>query len=431
MRAMKNSGLSWLGDIPADWELLYPKQLFQVRKERAREDDVMLTASQHLGMISQDEFMEAESYTPVAVEKGHDILKHVEPGDFVISMRSFQGGLEYSRVRGKMSSAYLALYSTDERVEDEYFKWLFKSDGYISSLQSTSNLVRDGQALRFANFIQVFLPLPPSSEQRAIAAYLDKACSEIDRAIESSEASITEYNAYKWAVVNECVTSGIEHFGERRYSGSDLIGQIPVHWRKMPLKKLGELQRGTGIKRDELKSEGLPCVRYGELYTTYSITIDAPHSSIDQELYDKCRRIEDGDLLIVLTGENNEDIGRAVVNNTGSSLAYGGDLLALRMVSQHPRFIAYALNSAYFGAQRTLASRGDIIVHMSAQEIAQAQVVIPPIEEQVAIAGYLDEKCAQIDAAIAAKRGIIDELKAYKKSLVYEYVTGKREASCQ
>ena len=101
------------------------------------------------------------------------------------------------------------------------------------------------------------------------------------------------------------------------------------------------------------------------------------------------------------------------------------------MVSQHPRFIAYALNSAYFGAQRTLASRGDIIVHMSAQEIAQAQVVIPPIEEQVAIAGYLDEKCAQIDAAIAAKRGIIDELKAYKKSLVYEYVTGKREASCQ
>lgn len=425
-----DTGVEYLGQVPDTWEVVPAKSLFLESKEKRHTSDERLTPSQKFGVVSQVEYMRLVGGNIVLADKGLDDWKHVEPNDYIISLRSFQGGLEMSRIAGCVTWHYIVLRPRQVICPD-YYKHLFKCDGYIAELNSTCQYLRDGQDLRYSNFVQVPLPIPPMDEQRAIAAYLDKACSEIDRAIESSEASITEYNAYKWAVVNECVTSGIEHFGERRYSGSDLIGQIPVHWRKMPLKKLGELQRGTGIKRDELKSEGLPCVRYGELYTTYSITIDAPHSSIDQELYDKCRRVEDGDLLIVLTGENNEDIGRAVVNNTGSSLAYGGDLLALRMVSQHPRFIAYALNSAYFGAQRTLASRGDIIVHMSAQEIAQAQVVIPPIEEQVAIAGYLDEKCAQIDAAIAAKRGIIDELKAYKKSLVYEYVTGKREASCQ
>lgn len=203
---MKDSGELWLGSIPENWDVVYPKALFVPRKEKARPDDIMLTASQHYGMIPQDKFIKKQSYTPVAVGKGHDILKHVEPDDFVISMRSFQGGLEYCRIRGKMSSAYIALEVTDDRVNPEYFKWLLKSERYIEMLQSTTNLVRDGQALRFANIIRGNLPLPPDAEQERIASFLDLKCEEIDRAVEAKQQIIDELKAYKKSLIWEVVT---------------------------------------------------------------------------------------------------------------------------------------------------------------------------------------------------------------------------------
>lgn len=157
-------------------------------------------------MIPQKQFVAEEAYTPMPIEKGHDILKHVEPGDFVISMRSFQGGLEYSRLRGKMSSAYLALYPLTDWIEPSYYRWLFKSQRYIQGLQSTTNLVRDGQALRYVNFLKLWLPLPPPPEQRRIADYLDEKCSQIDAAIAAKQAIIADLKAYKQSLIYETVT---------------------------------------------------------------------------------------------------------------------------------------------------------------------------------------------------------------------------------
>lgn len=203
---MMESGIEWLGSVPVTWRVRYPKYLFALRKERARANDVMLTASQHHGMIPQERFMAKEAYSPVPVEKGHDILKHVEPGDFVISMRSFQGGLEYSQVRGKMSSAYLALYPISDDIDSSYYRWLFKSPRYIEGLQSTTNLVRDGQALRYANFLQLWLPVPPIDEQQYIADYLDEKCSQIDRAVSAKKAIIENLKTYKHSLIYEVVT---------------------------------------------------------------------------------------------------------------------------------------------------------------------------------------------------------------------------------
>jgi type I restriction enzyme S subunit len=203
---MTDSGVPWLRLIPSHWKVRNPKRLFAARKERAREDDVMLTASQHLGMVPQQQFMKKENYKPVLVELGHDILKHVEPGDFVISMRSFQGGLELSKYRGKMSSAYIAIRTTSPDVYGGYYRWLFKSAGYIQALRSTSNLVRDGQALRFANFVQVPVPLPPLDEQRRIADYLDAKCAEIQRAMAAKQSIVADLKAYKQSLIYEVVT---------------------------------------------------------------------------------------------------------------------------------------------------------------------------------------------------------------------------------
>ena len=204
--AMVDSGVEWLGEVPRGWVVRYPKFLFSARRERARAGDVMLTASQHHGMIPQKQFMEKEAYVPAPVEKGKDILKHVEPGDFVISMRSFQGGLEYSELRGKMSSAYLALYPVSDSVVSTYYRWLFKSPRYIQGLRSTTNLVRDGQALRYANFLKLWLPLPPVNEQIRIAEYLDQKCPQIDSAIAAKLAIIADLKAYKQSLIYEVVT---------------------------------------------------------------------------------------------------------------------------------------------------------------------------------------------------------------------------------
>lgn len=152
---MKDSGVAWCPQIPSHWQYSNPKGLFGLRTNRAFRDDRQLTASQEYGIVYQDEYMEKTGNKVVTVTKDFSILKHVEPDDFVISMRSFQGGLEYSDKRGCISSAYVMLIPNKEFVYAPFYRWFFKSSKYINALQSTSNLVRDGQAMRYANFVKV------------------------------------------------------------------------------------------------------------------------------------------------------------------------------------------------------------------------------------------------------------------------------------
>ncbi|BBF44190.1 type I restriction-modification system, specificity subunit S [Lachnospiraceae bacterium KM106-2] len=203
---MKQSGYKWIGSIPEQWNMVYAKQLFSQRKDRAFEDDEQLTASQKYGIISQKEFMDIEGRQVMQVLKGEEILKHVEKGDFVISMRSFQGGLEYSEVSGKISSAYVMLIPNRDKVYNRYYKWLFKSKKYISALQGTSNLIRDGQALRFSNFVQVYLPSLDLDEQKQIADYLDDVCPKIDNEIGKREKLLEKVLEYKKSLIYEVVT---------------------------------------------------------------------------------------------------------------------------------------------------------------------------------------------------------------------------------
>ena len=161
----KDSGARWLGKIPEHWKLVRSKRLFEVRKVRANKDDEQLTASQKYGVIPQIKYMELEGRKVTQVEFNPEILKQVKKGDFVISMRSFQGGIEFCNYDGCVSSAYVPLIPI-KHIETSFFKYLFKSKSYISELSSTSNLVRDGQALRFDNFSQVDLLIIPLEEHK-------------------------------------------------------------------------------------------------------------------------------------------------------------------------------------------------------------------------------------------------------------------------
>lgn len=205
-RNLKDSGIDWVKKLPVEWNQINPKALFSLRKDRATETDRQLTSSQQYGVIYQDEYMQMTGNKVVVVEKDFDILKHVEAGDFVISMRSFQGGLEYSTNTGSISSAYVMLIPNLQLVEPRYYRWLLKSPVYINALQSTSNLVRDGQAMRYSNFAQVRLFKVPLDEQREIADYLDSKCAAIDTLISKKQQFIDELTAYKKSLIYEYVT---------------------------------------------------------------------------------------------------------------------------------------------------------------------------------------------------------------------------------
>lgn len=203
---MRDSGVQWIGMIPKHWKVDNPKWHFVQRKDRATKGLTQLTASQKYGVVTQEEYMEITGAKVVTVEKDFDILKLVCPGDFIIHMRSFQGGLEYSEKYGSISSAYVMLIPQKTILEPRFYKWFFKSPVYIDALSSTSNLIRDGQAMRYANFIQLPIPLMPKEEQQQIADYLDSKCAEIDSIIAEKKQQIETIEEYKKSLIFEYVT---------------------------------------------------------------------------------------------------------------------------------------------------------------------------------------------------------------------------------
>ena len=204
-RSMKFSGVEWVLEIPSDWDMIPAKVLFSQSNERKHADDVQLTASQKYGIISQVEYMKRENSRIVIATQGIENWKHVEPNDFIISLRSFQGGLEKSDVSGCITWHYVVL-KANSGVYYDYFKWLFKSDKYINALQGTCNFIRDGQDLRFSNFIQVPLLAVPIEEQKEIADYLNKEVPKIDSLIAEKESLIKDLESYKKSLIYEVVT---------------------------------------------------------------------------------------------------------------------------------------------------------------------------------------------------------------------------------
>ena len=207
---LKQSGVSWIKEIPEHWNMVYAKKLFAQRKEKAYPEDEQLTASQKYGVISQNKFMELEGRRLTVVITGEDILKDVGKGDFVLSMRSFQGGLEYSEEEGKISSAYVMLIPNTDKVYAPFFKWLLKSKHYIKALQGTSDLVRDGQALRYANFAKVPLPEIPISEQIQIANYINSKTQVIDNLISKTKHKIELIKEYKATLISNVVIGQVD-----------------------------------------------------------------------------------------------------------------------------------------------------------------------------------------------------------------------------
>lgn len=206
---MKDSGVDWIGQIPKHWEVRRSKFLFTQRKEQAWKDDVQLSATQAYGVIPQEEYEQKTGKRVVKIQFHLDKRKHVEQDDFVISMRSFQGGLERAWARGCIRSSYIILKPL-QKINASFYGYLLKLPSYIEALQQTGNFIRDGQDLNFDNFSQVDLYIPPIEEQQAIAEYVSSFISASDSAVQLFEQQIQKLKEYKTTLINSTVTGKIK-----------------------------------------------------------------------------------------------------------------------------------------------------------------------------------------------------------------------------
>lgn len=208
-RLIQSIPASWMGDIPADWKMIPAKRLFVEGKERKRTDDKPATASQKYGIIAQEDYMRIEGKRIVIATQGLEDWKHVEPNDFVISLRSFQGGIERSDISGCVTWHYIVL-KPQKGVAPQYFRWLLKSTSYIKALQGTSEFIRDGQDLRYSNFVKIDLPLIPVSEQEEIAGYIETETKKIDDAIPSFQKEINLLREYRTRLISDVVSGQMD-----------------------------------------------------------------------------------------------------------------------------------------------------------------------------------------------------------------------------
>lgn len=190
-------------------------------------------------------------------------------------------------------------------------------------------------------------------------------------------------------------------------SGAELIGPVPPHWSVKPLRLMGRLLKGSGGSKEDAVEEGVPCVRYGELYTTHRNFIERARTCVTQERASDYTPIEYGDVLFAASGETIEEIGKSAVNLLHGARC-GGDVVILRPTEAFvPRFLGYATDAAPVAAQKSLAGRGSTVKHVYPDELREVVIAVPPVDEQQAIADFLDRETGRLDALVAAKQRLL------------------------
>ncbi|MCR5754011.1 MAG: restriction endonuclease subunit S [Acetatifactor sp.] len=428
MRKMKDSGIAWIGEIPAEWSLTKGKYLFRQRNEKGNRIELqLLSPTQKFGVIPQEMYENLSGMKAVKLDESTDysVLKSIYKGDFCISLRSFQGGFEYSKYNGVVSPAYQVFYKI-ANLYDSYYRYMFKDQSFISKMTSYTKTFRDGKSISFTDFGASLIPVPPVTEQHTIAAFLDDKCSHIDSIIEKTRASIDEYKKLKQAVITRAVTKGIRQGRKMKDSGIDWIGEIPKDW---AVKKLGAITKSmrngyVGPTKNILVSDGIRYIQSLHIKDGRIIFDNHPYY-VSEEWANKHPKIQTNDILIVQTG----DIGNVgLVSPTFDKCNCHALIIATPDTAFIiPQYLTYYLLS-HVGRELLLFHKtGALLPHLNSGKIKFAQICVPPLPEQQEIASYLDAKIAAIDRLIAKKEQLVAEMESCKKSLIYEVVTGKRE----
>lgn len=429
MREMKDSGNKWIGLIPKTWGVERIKTIFSERSELSEDgSETLLSVSEYYGVANRAEKVEDGEY----VSRAESLVgyKKCYKGDLVSNiMLAWKGSMGVTELDGIVSPAY-CVYKPSKSVYPRYYHYLFRTSLYTSIFRLYSKGIIDSRLRLYSPyFFDIKAIIPSSSEQQKIADFLDRKCAEVDEMIALQEQIIEELKAYKQSVITEAVTKGLNPDVPMKDSGIEWIGEIPEHWVVSKLNyfvsKIGSGSTPTGGS-EVYTNSGVKFLRSQNVYFDGFRLDEIVYitNEIDESM--KGTRVLEGDVLLNITGGSigrcyyvDSSLGRANVNQHVSIIRPSG--------KTNTKYLKYFLQSEVGQIQIQMLQTGGNREGLSAAALKEFRFLFLPLMEQQAISDYLDEKCADIDSLIQTKLSKIDSLKEYKKSIIYEYVTGKRE----
>ena len=417
MRQMKDSGIEWIGEIPVEWTLSKIGSMYNERKQKVSDRDYAPLSVTMKGIVPQ--------LSTAAKTDSHDDRKLVLKGDFAINSRSDRrGSCGISKYDGSVSLINIIL-APKQDMNPEYYDWLFHTSMFADEYYKWGHgIVDDLWTTGWQDMKSIVVPCPDLSEQQAIATFLDKKCTEIDNAISKTTASIEEYKKLKQAIITKAVTKGIRGNRPMKDSRIEWIGEIPSDWKIEKIKYVALFSPPcdkTGILVDTVVTYlPMECVKNGK-YISNTKEFGKLSTSLNE--------FQDGDIIMAKVTPCFENGNIAILEGIESGYGVGSsELFVYRPTRIVGKFLFYWLRNSFFMDMgcATMTGTGGL-KRVNPYYVRNCEIHYPPEIEQREIAAYLDGKCYELDNIITKKQQLITELEAYKKSLIYEYVTGKKE----
>lgn len=427
----KDSGIAWIGKIPKKWIVgLVGKYFEEVNNPNINQEETNTLQFKMGEIISKSKG--DSKYSPETIE-AYNVVK---PGTIMINGLNLSFDLISQRVaqvreKGAITSTYLAIFPTKE-IKSDYAKYLLKAYDNNKALHAMGRGLR--ATLSYRTFRSEPVIVPSLDEQQAIASYLDEKCSEIDSLISLQEEMISELQAYKQSVITEAVTKGLDPNVPMKDSGVEWIDIIPEGWEVLPFKSVFYTEKGLNITKADLTENGVPVLSYGQIHSKQN-----PGTRLNGSLFKFVPKsylktnpeclVQKGCFLIADTSEDYEGCGNAIYVDRNMMLFAGYHTIVARPcnLDRDYKYFAYLLLTNNWRQQVRSRVSGIKVYSINQKILKQTSLLFPPLQEQQAIASYLDEKTSQIDSLIEIKQEKITELKDYKKSIIYEYVTGKKK----
>ena len=444
MREMKDSGIEWIGNIPADWNVTKIKYLFSSGKglsiTKADLEDNGLPVISY-GQIHSKENTNTDIKDSLIrfVDNKYEVFKQckVNQYDFVFADTSEDydgcGNCCYKRDNSTLYAGYhsIVLHSFKER-DNRFLAYLFKTDSWRKQLRETASGVKVFSITQ-KKLINTSVILPPENQRIIIADFLDQKCSEIDALTADIQAQIETLEEYKKSVITEAVTKGIDPNVEMKDSGVKWIGNIPEKWAVPKILYCLKMPITDGPHTTPaLYDEGIPFVS-AEAVSFGRGSIDFTHirGYISNEFYRECCKKyipSIGDIFMIKSGATT---GKVSIVDTDKIFTIWSPLAVFRTNSSilKEKYLFYVLQSDYIQKQIQTRWSYGTQENIGMRVLEKLKITLPPINTQTEIADFLDQKCSEIDQTISEKQQQLETLAEYKKSLIYEYVTGKKEVA--
>lgn len=422
MAMMKSSNTEWLGDIPAEWDVAQIGNYYELRNEKVCDYDFEPLSVTMKGIVTQ--------LATAAKSDDHSNRKLVKKGDFVINSRSDRrGSCGISPLDGSVSLINTVMEPRG-KMNPQYYNWLFHTEQFADEFYKWGHgIVDDLWTTRWQEMKKILIVAPSLDEQQAIADYLDETCSKIDEIIAEAKASIDEYKLLKESVITNITTHGFRDVSLID-SGSLDIGMIPNTWSicKTLYGLTMPITDGPHVT-PELLDDGIAFVS-AEAVSCGHGSIDFNHMRgyISEEFYNECCKKyipQRNDIYMIKSGATT---GTVSIVDTDRKFTIWSPLAVFRVNRDRliPKYLFYFLQSKPYQQQVQLGWTFGTQQNIGMRTLEQLKICMPPLVEQVEIVEYLDDKLPQIEFLIAEKESLINDLEAYKKSLIYEVVTGKR-----